>query len=154
LTAAETEMLRKGGFILEPLRLGVEDPLVHTTAEYDVLLKESLSTTAAAERLGVDPRHIRQRLISQPPTLYGVRLESGWIVPQFQFDEDKLIPGIAELITRLSPELHPVAVFRWFTTPSPDLALETGEESRTLSPRDWLLLGLPIQEVTELAADL
>lgn len=154
LTAVEAEVLRRGGFLLEPLDLGTEDPLVRTAAEYAALLKESFSTAEAAERLGVDPSRIRQRLTSRPPSLYGVRLESGWVVPQFQFDGTGLIPGIAELASRLDPELHPVAVFRWFTTPNPDLTLEKGEESRALSPRDWLLLGLPIQEVAALAADL
>jgi hypothetical protein len=154
LTVAETAALQKGGFILEPLDLGSDDPLVQTAAEFAALLKESFSTAAAAERLGVDPSRIRQRLTSQPPTMYGVRLEAGWVVPQFQFDGNKLIPGVAELVARLDPELHPVAVFRWFTTPNPDLVLERGDESRTLSPRDWLLLGLPVQEVADLAADL
>ena len=154
LTAAEAEALRKGGFVLEPLDLGAEDPLVQTAAEFAALLKESFSTAEAAARLGVDPSRIRQRLTSRPPTLYGIRLESGWVVPQFQFDGAKLIPGIAEVVARLDPELHPVSIFRWLTTPNPDLALEKGEESRTLSPRDWLLLGLPFQEVAALAAAL
>ena len=154
LTAAEAEALRQGGFNLEPLDLGAEDPLVQTAAEFAALLKESLSTTAAAEKLGVDPSRIRQRLTSRPPTLYGVRLESGWVVPEFQFADSKLIPGIADVVARLDPEIHPVAVFRWFTTPNPDLVLDQEEESRRFSPRDWLLLGLPIQAVVELATDL
>lgn len=154
LTEAEAEALTKGGFILEPLDLGAEDPLVQSAAEFAALLKESLSTAAAAERLGVDPSRIRQRLTSQPPTLFGIRLESGWVVPEFQFDGSKLIPGIAEVVAGLDPEIHPVSVFRWFTTPSPDLALEHGEESRTVSPRDWLLLGLPVQAVVDLATEL
>jgi uncharacterized protein YifE (UPF0438 family) len=154
LTAAEAEALRRGGFNLEPLDLGADDPLVQTAAEFAALLKESLPTAAAAERLGVDPSRIRQRLTSQPPTLYGIRLESGWVVPELQFDGSKLIPGIAEVVARLDPELHPMSVFRWFTTPNPDLALEGEEGSRTLSPRDWLRLGLPVQAVADLAADL
>lgn len=154
LTEAEAAALKKGGFVLEPLDLGVEDPLVQTAAEYAALLKSSLSTTAAAERLGVDPSRIRQRLTSQPPTLYGIRLESGWVVPELQLDGSRLIPGMADVVARLDPELHPVSVFRWFTIPSPDLALEQGEESRTLSPREWLRLGLPIQAVLDLAGEL
>jgi uncharacterized protein YifE (UPF0438 family) len=154
LTEAEVAVLKKGGFALEPLDLGVEDPLVQTAAELTALLRESLSTAAAAERLGVEPSRIRQRLTSQPPTLYGIRLESGWVVPEFQLDGSKLIPGIADVVARLDPELHPVSVFRWFTGPSPDLAFEQNEEARTLSPREWLRLGLPVQAVLGLAAEL
>jgi hypothetical protein len=154
LTAAEAIALKKGGFLLEPADLGAEDPLVQTATEFAALLKKSLTTAAAAERLGVDPSRIRQRLTAQPPTLYGIRLESGWVVPEFQFDGSKLIPGMADVASRLDPELHPVSVFRWFTTPNPDLALEQGEESRTLSPREWLCLGLPVQAVLDLASEI
>jgi hypothetical protein len=152
LSAAEAEELERGGFDLTPVDLGPDDPLARTAAEYAALLKSSLSTTEAARRLGVDPSRIRQRLTSQPPTLYGVRLESGWVIPEFQFDGDRLVPGIAEVVPHLNPELHPVAVFRWFTVPSPDLAAE--EEGRTLSPREWLRLGLLPATVAELARDL
>lgn len=154
LTDAEADALRKGGFVLEPLDLGAEDPLVQTAAEFAALLKESLSTAEAAEKLGVDPSRIRQRLTAVPPSLYGIRLESGWVVPDFQFDGAKLIPGIADVVSRLDPELHPLSVFRWFTLTSPDLEVESGGEFRTLSPRDWLRFGLPVHEVADLAAHL
>ncbi len=151
-TAAESEALRKSGFILEPLNLGVEDPLVQTAAELSALLKDSLSPAAVAEKLGVDPSRVQQSLTSQHPTLYGIRLDSGWVVPEFQFAGSDLVPGFADVLSRLDPEIHPVAFFRWFTTPNPDLLAD--EETRTLSPRDWLLLGLPAQTVADLAADL
>ena len=155
LTEAEVAALLRGGFVLEPTDLGPEDPLVQTAAEFAALLKESLPTAAAAERLGVDPSRIRQRLTSDPPSLYGIRLDSGWVVPEFQLDGDKPIPGIAEVVASLDPELHPVSVFRWFTQPNTDLVLEReGEEPRRLSPRDWLRLGLPVTSVIELAAHL
>jgi hypothetical protein len=155
LTAAEAAVLRRGGFVLEPTDLGTEDPLVQTAAELAALLQESLPTTVAAARLGVDPSRIRQRLTSDPPSLYGIRLESGWVVPAFQLEGNKTLPGIAEVVARLDPELHPVAVFRWFHLPNADLSLEReGEEPRVLSPRDWLRLGLPVAPVAELAGHL
>lgn len=155
LTESEAAALRQGGFVLEPTELGAEDPLVQTAAEFAALLKESLPTAAAAERLGVDPSRIRQRLTSEPPSLYGIRLESGWVIPQFQFEGDAPLPGLADVVSGLDPELHPVSVYRWFTLPCSDLVLEReGEEPRRLSPRDWLRLGLPVQPVAELAANL
>ncbi|HBL28798.1 MAG TPA: hypothetical protein DD490_18340 [Acidobacteria bacterium] len=155
LTAAEAAVLLRGGFVLEPADLGTEDPLVQTAAELAALLQESLPTAEAAARLGVDPSRIRQRLTSEPPSLYGIRLASGWVVPVFQLEGDKVLPGIAEVVARLDAELHPVAVFRWFHLPNADLALERdGDEPRLLSPRDWLRLGLPAAVVAELAAQL
>lgn len=155
LTEAEAAVLRSGGFVLEPSELGSEDPLTQTVAELAALLQESLPTSEAAARLGVDPSRIRQRLTSSPPSLYGIRLESGWVVPTFQMEGNKLLEGIAEVVARLDPELHPVAVFRWFHLPSPDLTLERkGEEPLVLSPRDWLRMGLPVKPVAELAGHL
>lgn len=155
LTAAEAAILERGGFVLDPTDLGAEDPLVQTAAELAALLQESLPTAEAAIRLGVDPSRIRQRLTSAPPSLYGIRLESGWVVPAFQFEGSKILPGIAEVVARLDPELHPVATFRWFHLPNADLVLERdGAETRTLSPRDWLRLGLPVEPVAELAGHL
>ncbi|HSG38372.1 MAG TPA: hypothetical protein VLE27_01945 [Thermoanaerobaculia bacterium] len=153
LTAAEVEALEEGGFNLEPIEPGSEDPLAQTVAEYVALLKSSLTTTAAADRLGVDPSRIRQRLTSQPPSLYGIRVNNGWYIPEFQFDGDRLIQGTGEVVARLDPELHPVSVFRWFTTPSPELSADE-MRGRNLSPREWLRMGLPVRPVVELAASL
>ena len=69
------------------------------------------------------------------------------------FDGGELIPGIGEVISQLNPELHPVAVFRWFTTPNPDLSTDD-PRGGNLSPRDWLRLGFPVQPVVELASNL
>jgi hypothetical protein len=155
LTAAEVAVLERGGFNLDPTELGADDPLAQTSAEYAALLMESLPTSSVAERLGVDPSRIRQRLTSDPPSLYGIRLESGWVIPKFQLEGNKTIPGIADVVARLSPELHPVAFFRWFHQPNPDLVVEReGEEPRSLSPRDWLRFGFSVEQAAELAAYL
>ncbi|MFP5284909.1 MAG: DNA-binding protein [Thermoanaerobaculia bacterium] len=152
LSAPEVEALERGGFNLTPADLRKDDPLARTVAEYAALLKSSLSTAEAAKRLRVDPSRIRQRLTSEPPTLYGIRV-SGWVLPAFQFDGDDLVPGIGEVVSRLDPELHPVSVFRWFTHPNPDLVAEE-LDGQALSPREWLRLGLPVQAVADLAAAL
>ncbi len=151
LTEAEADALEQGGFVLEPESPAIDDPLARTVAEYAALLKSSLSTAEAAKRMGVDPSRIRQRLTSDPPTLYGIRIGASWYIPEFQFDGGELVQGIGEVIANLDSELHPVAVFRWFTTPNPDLEPRAGGN---LSPRDWLRLGLPVQPVAELASNL
>lgn len=153
LTQAEAQALEQGGFSLAPTDLGTEDPLARTAAEYAALLKASLATAELAARLGVDPSRIRQRLTARPPTLYGIRLESGWVIPEFQLDAGRLIPGLAEVVPQLDPDLHPVTVLRWFTTPNPDLVSDEHGD-RALSPRDWLRLGLTAGPVAALAGDL
>lgn len=153
LSPSEVRALERGGFALDAEELGSKDPLVRTAAQYAALLMTSLTTAAAAARLGVETSRIRQRLTSRPPTMYGIRLESGWRIPDFQFDGNSLLPGVAEVVARLDPELHPIAIYRWFTTPNPDLPAR-GLNERRLSPREWLRLGFRPAAVAELADDL
>lgn len=150
LTAAEGEVLEQGGFNLKPEKSGLEDPLARTITEFAALLARSLSRVEAAKRLGLDRSQIQQRLTSKPPSLYGIRIGSYWYIPEFQFEGKRLIGGIEEVVAHLDPELHPISVFRWFTTPHPDLYFE----GLSLSPRDWLLRGLPGQPVVEFATNL
>lgn len=152
LTPAEATVLERGGFELSD-QPGAADPLAQTVAEYAALLKSSLSTAEAARRLDVDASRVRQRLTSAPPTLYGIRIGASWYIPEFQFDDNGIVPGVGEVVARLDSELHPVAVFRWFTSPNPDLSVEK-RDVRDLSPRDWLRLGFPVSPVIELAANL
>ncbi len=150
LSHEEVKILEAGGFDLEPADLGAEDPLARAAALYSGLLKTSLDTGAAASLLGVDPSRIRHRLTSRPPSLYGIRLESGWRLPRFQFDGDRLIPGFGEVVAKLDSELHPATIYNWFVLPNPDLVSEQLAEE-PLSPRDWLRHGFPPRAVAELA---
>jgi hypothetical protein len=153
LTEAEAAALESGGFVLKPADFGSEDPLARTTAEYAALLKASFSTNALAERLGVDSSRVRQRLTSEPPSLYGIRLDAGWVIPDFQLDGNRFLPSLGEVVAQLDAELHPLTVYRWFTSPNPDL-LSDRLPGQALSPRDWLRLGLPADVVGDLAANL
>jgi len=148
----ERAALVAGGFDLMP-DLGERDPLAESAAAYSALLETSLTAAQAARWLGVDPSRIRQRLTARPPTLYGVRAGGGaWRLPRFQFDGERTVPGLGAVVSHLDPELHPLAVYRWFTTPSPDLV--TKDADRTLSPRNWLRLGQAPAVVAALAAEL
>jgi hypothetical protein len=153
LTQAEAAALERAGFEIEPDELGMADPLARTAAEYAALLKTSLSTAEMAARLGVDSSRIRQRLSAHPPSLYGIRLESGWCLPDFQLDGDEVLPGFGQVVAKLDRDLHPVAIYRWFTTENVDLVSGL-KEAATLSPRDWLRLGFQPERAAELAAEL
>ena len=150
LTEPELRVLEAGGFDLDPREQEGADPLAQAVAEYAALLKTSLTTATVATRLGVDQSRIRQRLAER--SIYGFRQESQWLIPAFQFVQDRLLPGIGEVVSRLDPELHPITVMRWFLMPQPDLYVEAIEQA--LSPRDWLRLGYPTGPLAELAARL
>jgi len=150
LPAAETASLRRGGFTLEPATPGPASALARTTAEYVVLRETSLTAVETARRLGVDPSRVRQLLAARK--LYGLQVKGAWRVPAFQFEGERLLPGLDEVIPALPKDLHPVGVYHWFTEPNPDLTSEEGEH--LMSPREWLLAGHPPQAVADLAADL
>jgi CheY-like chemotaxis protein len=125
-------------------------PLATRAAKYDAIVASSLTTKQAAKKLGVNASRIRQRLLANPPQLYGIRRDNAWWLPKFQFGSKGLVPHIAEVIAHLDPQLDPVAVDAWFRTPHVDL--EDGD--RTLSPLQWLAEGRKVAAVVQLADDL
>ena len=152
-TNAEASALAEGGFSLDSVDPGPDDPLARTTAEYAALLATSLSAPEVSRALGVDSSRVRQRLAER--TLYGIKLRGGWRLPAFQFEGQGLLPGIDQVLPHLDPELHPVAVYRWFATPNPDLVIDEGDNGeRIVSPRDWLHTGRDPSVVAEIAAEL
>lgn len=151
LPVEETAALRRGGFKMAAARGTGRSALAQTAAEYAALMETSLSAGETAQRLGVDPSRVRQLLSARK--LYGLQVKGSWRVPQFQFDgADRLLPGLEEVVPNLPKNLHPVAVYSWFTTPNSDLVPEGQEEP--FSPRDWLLAGHSPQVPAELASDL
>lgn len=149
LSDQELATLTAGGMRFDPLQAGRDQPLVRTAALYAALLASSLSVAQAAAQLGVGESRIRQRLGER--TLYGVKRPGAWRLPRFQFAAQGTVPGIERVLQRLAPDLHPLAVVGWFTTPNPDLTV--GEDERPISPLDWLNAGLPAEAVADPAED-
>lgn len=151
LSPDELAALESGGFTLAmPERGGPDDPLARTAALYTALLAGSFTISEVAAMLGVTSGRIRQLLAER--AIYGIKRGHTWRLPRFQLDGHHLIPGIGPVIAALDPDLHPVEVYQWFTTPDPDLVSADGDIP--LSPREWLVSGYPIQPAVQLAADL
>lgn len=155
----EVAALRGAGFDLESLPSSRDDALARTMLTYACLVATSLSVAEAARLLKLDASRIRQRLAAR--TLYGIKLRHAWHLPRFQFDGNRVIPGVEIVSPRLREDLHPVAVFKWFTSPDPDLVIEdalpeekSGESSLPISPRDWLRSGGNPEVVARLAESL
>ena len=119
-------------------------------AEYAVLQNTSLTAGETAQKLGVDPSRVRQLLAARK--IYGLQVRGAWKIPIFQFVDDRLLPGLEEVVPALSPDLHPIGVYHWFTTANPDLAAE--DLGREVSPREWLLTGHSPSLLAQLATDL
>ncbi len=151
LTAAETAVLRGVGAFNDDSPLPADnDPLIRTQAQYMALLEESLSAAQAAKLLNVDVSRIRQRLRER--SLFGLEHEGSWRLPRFQFERRRVIPGLAQVLKALPEDLFPLDVVDWFVLPETDLQLEN--DSKPLSPREWLLSGRPVEPVAAIARDL
>jgi hypothetical protein len=150
-TTAQTPLenaLARGGFSFAPLDSETLSPFARTAAKYKTLLDNSLSTEETAEMLGTSVEEVMQRLANR--MLYGVPSEDGLKVPQFQFEEGRVLPGFEEVLPLLDNDLHPVAVQNWFTNPNTDLLIS----DEAVSPREWLLSGRSTTDVARIAIDV
>jgi hypothetical protein len=164
LPEGELDLLRVGGFDVDGGPAPGDDPIGQAVAAYAALMETALSIKEVAQGLGRNESRIRQRLLER--SLYGIRRGRNWLLPLFQFELEErqgertlkgVVPGLDQVLPALSPELHPVSVWRWFTSPSTELVGdELGDQSpqRPVSPRDWLLAGRNPKAVAELARDI
>jgi hypothetical protein len=159
LPESELEVLRGGGFEVSVGALSGDDAIARAAATYSALLATAFTIKQVAQALQRNESRIRQRLLQR--TIYGVRHGRGWLLPRFQFQIEAqgaghvvtaMVPGIERVFPLLDPELHPVSVWRWFTSPSTELVAE--QSTQALSPRDWLLAGHELASVMNLARDL
>lgn len=150
LSVAEAAALRSvGAYKSEaPIRAD-SDPLIRSQAEFMALLEESLSAAEAGKLLQVDVSRVRQRLRDR--SLFGIEHEGSWRLPRFQFERRVVIPGLAQILKALPPDLFPLDIADWFVLPDPDLQLDS--DAAAPSPREWLLSGRPIETVIKLARD-
>lgn len=151
LSKAELEVIEEVGLVAKPwVGDAAHDPLTRTIVDYMALIETSLSTAEAAAMLGVDVSRIRQRIRDR--SLFGVEYEGEWRLPRFQFERKRVLPGLAEVLAALPPELNPLDVATWFLQPNVDL--EADEEKPAPSPRAWLLRGGSPKTLAQLARHL
>jgi hypothetical protein len=151
LSAAEAAALRSVGAFKDETPIQVDnDPLIRSQAQYMALLEESFSAAEAAKLLHVDVSRVRQRLRER--SLFGIEHEGSWRLPRFQFERRLVLPGLAQILKALPPDLFPLDVVDWFLLSDSDLQLDS--DTAPLSPREWLLSGRPIDAVVTLARDL
>ena len=155
----EVEVLRGGGLEVFEGAVSGDDPIARASAAYSALLATAFTIKDVAQALQRNESRIRQRLLQR--TVCGIRRGRGWLLPRFQFRVEKkgadhvvtgLVPGVEQVFPLLDPELHPVSVWRWFTSPNTELVEE--QTGQPLSPRDWLLAGHEPRPVMNLARDL
>ena len=148
-TEEEARILGEGGLDLSPRRPNEPDMVVRTAARYAAMLLEAKSAVEVARDLGVTPARIRQRASER--TLYGIRDGDEWRFPGWQFDASgRPIRGLGAVFPVVPRGLHPIAVFRFLSEPSPDLEID----SEPVPPLAWLATGGDAGPVAAVAATL
>ncbi len=145
-TEDEARILAQGGLDLSPGRAGEPDVQLRTAARYAAMLLEARSAAEVARDLGVTPSRVRQRALER--TLYGLRDDGEWRFPSWQFDASGvLIRGLSAVFPLIPRSLHPIAVHRFLSEPSPDLELN----DEPVSPLAWLASGGSPEPVAAIA---
>lgn len=154
LTEAEWKLLVEGfGGKVKPVPPGPDHPRTRYLAEAARLRADTMSVEEAAKLLGVNPSRIRQRLGGKPRTLLGMKSGREWRVFRYQFDGDRLVPGLDRVIAAMPRDGDPVGDHNWLTLPSSELALDD-EEDTLVSPLTWLRLGKDVDRLVEYASHL
>jgi hypothetical protein len=148
-TADEAAVLREGGFDLSPPRHGEPDVVAQTAAGLALIEATSATVGEVAQKLRVTASRVRQRAVER--SLYGLREEDEWRFPRWQFGEDgRPIRGLAQVFAALPQGVHPVAVWRLVSEPSPDLEIL----DKLASPLEWLRSGGDPGPVAAIAREL
>jgi hypothetical protein len=149
-SAGDAELLRTGGFSLEPRGRDEPDVVARTAARAAVMLVEARTTSEVAIALQVSAARVRQR--AADGSLYAIRDGDEWRFPRWQFDpaSGREIRGVAVVIRHLAATLHPIAVHRFFTESVPDLEID----DTPVSPVAWLSTGGDPALVVAMAASL
>lgn len=151
LSTGEQSALADAGVDLDALHQpkASEDVAARTSAAYAELVSASLTTSEAAERLGVSPSRVRQLIAERP--LLSVRVSGRRLLPAWQFTEDGiLLPGLADVLASLPADSDPLAVQQRLHSPDVDLA---NQDAQPRSPLQWLADGGDSTRVIALLTD-
>lgn len=149
LTADELAALQEGmpGIDLrsEPSRA----PLIAYIALNAALVFSGHTVAEVAQMLELSATDVRKRILGRQ--LLGVKVGREWRLPQFQFRDGDLVPGIDRVLPRFPVELPVPSIYNWMTHPDPDLE---DDQDGSMSPLDWLVSGRDPSVVAELAGGL
>lgn len=147
LTAEEIAVLKEGGVGLSTVI--DRDPVAETAIQFAAIIGSSLTIKEAAARLDKPESQVRQMIARR--TLYSIMLDARRYIPIFQFKkEGGLLPNITKVNMALSPDLHPIEVFEWYTFSNLDLYLND-DIDQTISPIAWLAVGRDYRTLVTLA---
>lgn len=122
--------------------------LARATRLRNDILESTRTVGAVAKLLGVNGSRIRQRLADH--SIYGTKQGNKWRIPGWQFDDNGMLPGIADVNRAVDSDVDIVALYGFLHTPNVDL--EFGGEP--ISPLAWLRAGRDPEPVEQIASTL
>lgn len=151
LSETEIKLLQEGRFPEITDFTSLSENMAIVAGEVGVMIASALSQMETARLLSVDESRIRQRI--SKGTLHTIIGDNNKkVLPRFQFTNASTLPGLEKVLPAINHDVHPIAIQRFFLTPSGDLYSK--ELKTILSPRDWLIARYSPEPVVLMAADL
>lgn len=147
VTKAEKAAFAAAGIQLADSSLETASTIIAGAATSQRLYDSALTVEQAAQKLGVTPGRIRQRISAG--VLAVVRRREGYLLPAWQFYDEGVVPHLKQVLS-VADDVHPVTLQGFMTTPNPDLELD----GDIVSPRGWLITGGKPDRVADLAETL
>jgi hypothetical protein len=120
LSEGEAAALAQGSAGLDVSAATTARQMARGAGAWIELVQTSATVGEVARRLGVQDSRIRQRLGNR--TLYGFKEATAWRLPDFQFCEKQVLPGLDRVLPSVPRDVGPLTLTSWFQTPTPDLA--------------------------------
>ncbi|MDG3014358.1 hypothetical protein [Speluncibacter jeojiensis] len=133
LSGHDAQILADAGFVGD--RVASSSAAVSRDLQMRELMRTALSVSEAAERLGVTPGRVRQRITAH--TLWAFRSGRNQLLPAVQFTEEGAVPHLERIAPLLPRDLHPLALQSLLTLPRAELPVD-GEPTSIVG---WLAAG-------------
>ncbi len=151
LTKEEIKCLESGGFRCDELSFRESMKFLRQQNSLSVdFYRTCLNIYDAEEILCTTRDLLVSKLKSKPPKLLGLKFKGHWLLPNVQFYGFNLLPNFEKVLATIwKSDPHVMTISRWLEFKNCDLEVGQG----AVSPREWLILGLPLKEVLILAKD-
>jgi hypothetical protein len=152
LSAEQADFLARHGGIDSPTRTRDQEGKMLGLASFGntaALVATSMPVKEAADQMGLDPSRVHHRIGDR--ALYAYKFGARLRLPLWQFQADGTpLPNLRAVLSALPPDLHPLAVNGFMTSPNSDLEID-GEP---VSPAHWLATGGDAEAVSALVSDI
>lgn len=135
LTEREVDALKVGGFDFDCTLTPEQMSAINAKEKLKELIADAKSVDEAAVLLGLSSADVIKLI--QDRSLYAVFAESGFRLLSYQFTEEGLLPKIESVNQAIPEDMHPVAVYGYFSNPDPDLEID----GIAVAPLEWLRSG-------------